>query len=642
MNKLGKKICLWWLVIVLFAGSCFAAKSSTQSDLAGVASEERFAGQDKNKRYFLIGGGERAHAPVEGFGLLIVLPGSDDGADFNAFVKRIYKKSLSEEYLAAQLVAVKWTEQQQVVWPTENSAVEKQGFSTEEFLGAVIKDVKSKYKLNRNHIFTLSWSSGGPAAYAYSLRKAKSATGSFIAMSVFKPENLGPLEQAKGHAYFIFHSPTDETCPVSMAEAAAEALQKYGATVKLQKYGGGHAWPSYPYGRITSGIRWLEENHGEPGAEVNEPNKTTGDAGEVPGQSGGPDEKLAELPPIVEAPQEANPLFRISDKKGKVGFVNREGEVVIKPEFESFFSEGFSEDLALIVEGRKAGYIDKSGRIQFLLDKKYESASEFSEGMAVVGCVVKQQLLYGYINRYGEPVIEPKFTQANDFSEGLACVQVGGKAGGFIGGKYGYVDKTGEYVVEPKLDHGEDFSEGLACVSTGGRRGGVLADFGGKVGSKYGYIDKSGSFAIEPKFKYAKPFSNGLAAVTKGRKVGFIDRTGQFVIGPQFDSAQDFSEGLASVRVGEQGGYIDRSGNYVIGPKFKGMAHSFSEGLAAVYDGGTKKFGFIDRTGEFVIEPRFGLTTGFRNGLARVTLVSSLGIKNGYIDKTGKFVWGPQ
>jgi hypothetical protein len=64
--------------------------------------------------------------------------------------------------------------------------------------------------------------------------------------------------------------------------------------------------------------------------------------------------------------------------------------------------------------------------------------------------------------------------------------------------------------------------------------------------------------------------------------------------------------------------------------------------LAAVYDGGTKKFGFIDRTGEFVIEPRFGLTTGFRNGLARVTLVSSLGIKNGYIDKTGKFVWGPQ
>ncbi|MHC4333158.1 MAG: WG repeat-containing protein [Planctomycetota bacterium] len=639
---MGKKICLWWLVIALFAGSCFAAKRGAQSDVAGVASEERLAGQDKNKRYFLIGGGAQAQAPGEGYGLVVVLPGGDGGADFNDFVRRIYKKSLSEEYLAAELVAVKWTEQQQVVWPTEKAAVEKQGFSTEEFIEAVIKDVKSKYNLNRNHIFTLSWSSGGPAAYAYSLRKAKSATGSFIAMSVFKPENLAPLEQAKGHAYFIFHSPTDETCPVSMAEAAAEALQKNGATVKLQKYGGGHSWPSYPYGRITSGIRWLEENHGEPGAEAGEPNRITEDGGEVPGEPGEPEKAVSELPPIVKAPQEANPLFRISNKKGKVGYINREGEVVIRPEFDGFFSEGFSEDLVLIVKGRKGGYIDKSGRIQFLLDKKYESASEFSEGMAVVACVVKQQLRYGYINRYGEPVIEPKFTQAKDFSEGLACVQVGGKAGGLIGGKYGYIDKTGEYVVEPKLDHGEDFSEGLACVSTGGRRGGVLADFGGTVGSKFGYIDKEGRFFIEPQFRWAKPFSNGLAAVTKGRKVGFIDRTGQFVIGPQFDSAQDFSEGLASVRVGEQGGYIDRSGNYVIGPKFKGMANSFSEGLAAVYDEAKKKFGFIDRSGEFVIEPKFGLATGFRNGLARVTLVSSLGIKNGYIDKTGKFVWGPQ
>jgi hypothetical protein len=126
-----------------------------------------------------------------------------------------------------------------------------------------------------------------------------------------------------------------------------------------------------------------------------------------------------------------------------------------------------------------------------------------------------------------------------------------------------------------------------------------------------------------------------------GGKVGFIDRTGKFVIEPQFDSAHDFSEGLASVKAGKQSGYIDRLGKYVIEPKFKGVARSFSEGLAAVY-AGEHKFGFIDRTGEFAIEPRFGLPLDFRNGLAWVSIETSSGVKHGYIDKKGKFVWGPQ
>ena len=626
------------LVVIVIGGAYLAGGVFAQDDVAGVVSEERFAGQDKNKRYFLIGGGERAKAPVAGFGLVIVLPGGDGGTGFSAFVKRIYKKSLPEEYLLAELVAVKWTDKQQVVWPSKKSAAEKQGFSTEEFIEAVVKDIRAKYRLNNNHIFTLSWSSGGPAAYSYSLQKEQSATGSFIAMSVFKPENLGPLEHAKGHAYFIFHSPTDTTCPISMAEAAAEALKKNGATVKLQKYGGGHSWPSYPYGRIASGIRWLEENAGEAEAGAGEPNKTGQQAGAVPGEAGEREKAAGELPPIVEAPQESNPLFWISDKDGSIGYIDQMGEVVIKPQFEDIFPGDFSEGLARMAKGRRAGYIDKSGRVKFLLDSKYESASKFSEGLAVVGCIVGQERRHGYINTFGEPVIEPNFTQANDFSEGLACVQVGG----LIGGKYGYIDKSGAYVAEPQFDWAEDFSEGLGCVSTGGRRGGMFEDFGGVVGSKFGYIDKEGKFVIEPKFTYARPFSNGLAAVIVKSRVGFIDRRGEVVIRPQFESAQDFSEGLASVRVGESSGYIDRSGAYVIKPRFKGVAHSFSEGLAAVYDGDAGKFGFIDRTGQFAIEPKFGLVAGFHNGLARVSVVSSLGTRHGYIDKTGKFVWGPQ
>jgi predicted esterase len=157
-------------------------------------------------------------------------------------------------------MAVQWTEKQGIVWPTDKNRVEGMKFSTEEFVDAVIKDVEGNYKLDPEHVFTLTWSSSGPAAYAASLSSDR-ITGSFIAMSVFKPDLLPPLEKAKGHAYFLYHSPDDRVCPFRMAERAAEELKKGGATVKLATYQGGHGWRGNLYGNIKEGIEWLEKNH---------------------------------------------------------------------------------------------------------------------------------------------------------------------------------------------------------------------------------------------------------------------------------------------------------------------------------------------------------------------------------------------
>ena len=95
--------------------------------------------------------------------------------------------------MLAQPVAVKWNERQQIVWPTGKNRVEGMKFSTEEFVDAVIKDVAGKHELDPERIFTLSWSSSGPAAYAVSLT-SKRVTGSFIAMSVFKSDFLAAAE----------------------------------------------------------------------------------------------------------------------------------------------------------------------------------------------------------------------------------------------------------------------------------------------------------------------------------------------------------------------------------------------------------------------------------------------------------------
>jgi predicted esterase len=244
------------LSVSLLTGGRLAA----QDDVADIASQDLRVGKDEHKRYYLIEPAKSVKAPTKGYGLLVVLPGGDGSADFHPFIKRISKNAVPEGYVLAQPVAVKWTEKQEIVWPTAKNPVEGMKFSTEEFVDAVIEDVSGKYKLDPERVFTLTWSSSGPAAYAASLT-SKKITGSFIAMSVFKPDLLPPLEKAQGHAYFLYHSPDDRVCPFRMAEQAARELEKGGATVKLAKYEGGHGWRGNLYDDIREGVEWLEKNH---------------------------------------------------------------------------------------------------------------------------------------------------------------------------------------------------------------------------------------------------------------------------------------------------------------------------------------------------------------------------------------------
>jgi predicted esterase len=248
------------LVVASMLASLFPRPPlAAQEDVADIASQDLRAGKDENKRYFLIEPDKGATAPEKAYGLLVVLPGGDGGEAFHPFVKRIYKNAVPQGYLLAQPVAVKWTRNQQIVWPTGKNRVAGMKFSTEEFVDAVIQDVGGRHKLDPARTFTLTWSSSGPAAYAVSLT-SKQVAGSFIAMSVFKPDLLPPLTKAKGHAYFLYHSPDDRVCPFRMAEQAVKELGNNGATVKLTTYDGGHGWRAGLYDHIRDGLQWLE-NH---------------------------------------------------------------------------------------------------------------------------------------------------------------------------------------------------------------------------------------------------------------------------------------------------------------------------------------------------------------------------------------------
>tara|TARA_R110002111_G_scaffold262872_1_gene342323 strand:+ start:39369 stop:40628 length:1260 start_codon:yes stop_codon:yes gene_type:complete len=191
--------------------------------------------------------------------LLIVLPGGDGSADFHPFVKRIHEHALSEDFILAQPIAKKWTADQVIVWPTTDSKTDAMKFTTEELIAAVIEDVSKQHKIDPRRISLLAWSSGGPAAYATVLQKETPVSGALIAMSVFKPNQLPDLKNAKERSIYLLHSPEDKVCPYRMAKAARESLSATGLRTTLVDYPGGHGWKGNVYGNIRQGIEWLQK-----------------------------------------------------------------------------------------------------------------------------------------------------------------------------------------------------------------------------------------------------------------------------------------------------------------------------------------------------------------------------------------------
>ena len=265
----------------------------------------------------------------------------------------------------------------------------------------------------------------------------------------------------------------------------------------------------------------------------------------------------------------------------------------------------------------------------------------FSEGLAAV----KQNDMWGFINREGRFAIQPRFHDVFGFSEGLAVVE--------IDKKYGYIDKNGNPVIAPKYDWAMPFSEGVASVMLGsstiiidkqGNKLFTMADENDEVNIfsdglavvdtdlKEGYINHEGKMVITPQFDYAAPFVDGIAVVNIGEKWGFINTEGEYILPLQFDQAESFSEGVAPVCQDGQWRFIDCHGETVatLGNQYT-TVFSLSEGRAIVEKAG--KYGAIDKVGNLIIDTRFDLLKNFSEGLA----YARMGNTQGFITPTGTF-----
>jgi len=324
-------------------------------------------------------------------------------------------------------------------------------------------------------------------------------------------------------------------------------------------------------------------------------------------------------------------LIRYQNSKMKVGYMNMDGEIVIKAD--KFTSgQDFSNGLA-VVQYSSGGfarnqYIDTNGKVAIKnidTNDKYYGFRPWQGDYAIVEVwKIKRKpslsiskMGINYINASGKLISKEDFMYAGPFSEGYALVGSGllpygntsfvsgteamgptlaissfsGNTPRYAANKYYYIDMNGKQLGSLIWDAGRAFCNGFAAVAAKGADGSFV----------WGFIDHQGEMVVSPQWASVSNFTNGMASVFDGEKYGFVNTSGDLAIPCTYDQVSNFSaDGIAAVKVGYNWGYINASGETVLEPEFS-FAGDFVNGTAIVENG--VGIGMIDTAGAFVIPP---------------------------------------
>jgi len=299
---------------------------------------------------------------------------------------------------------------------------------------------------------------------------------------------------------------------------------------------------------------------------------------------------------------------------------------------ESYYALYFSEGLAEAIIDGNYGFIDKNGKI--VIEPKYYYTYGFCEGLAAV-CIVNENgyFKWGFIDKTGKVVVPLEYDSVCNFSNGFAAV--------WKDGKMGFVDKTGKLVVPTQYESTWEeyyvFDSGRAVVPSG-----KFEDPDFKV------IDETGKTVFSLNYDYAATsYSEGMLVVGNGGdwsaskewdyryysggKYGFVDTNGKEIVAPIYDYVEDFHDGIAVVWKDNRVGAIDKTGKVVVPIIYLSASERGSEGLLCVCneDG---LWGYVDYTGKVVIDFKYDWCSDFNEGYVN----NSIDYRWGLLDKTGK------
>ena len=130
MNKKIFFVLLIISIVIIFMQGCETEHIQTvpsvlADEVDDIPSSSYYVNGDKNKKYILIGPDKMTIELKMVLGLIVVIAPEQSGEGQELFIKKIYK-ALPKRYIMAQLVPVKWTEDQKRLWPIEKTKTSQQ------------------------------------------------------------------------------------------------------------------------------------------------------------------------------------------------------------------------------------------------------------------------------------------------------------------------------------------------------------------------------------------------------------------------------------------------------------------------------------------------------------------------------------
>lgn len=199
------------------------------------------------------------------------------------------------------------------------------------------------------------------------------------------------------------------------------------------------------------------------------------------------------------------------DSHSLYGYLNREGKIVIPPQYES---AGDFYNGNAIVKKKEGSYalIDKEGNILKNYDQYYVGA--LRNGMMPYKETIDTK--FGYLDVNGKVAVKPKYDIAESFNDGNAIIGTTEEIRNFMG----IIDKRGRSVIAPNYDNIVYLEEGMYALGT------AVNPKMPYIGTIYSISDNVGRVLTKNLYTDVGSYEKGYASATDGRDTFFIDKTG--------------------------------------------------------------------------------------------------------------------